>query len=268
MNFHEKYGARVKRTGSLLCTGLDPDLHLLPEIIKNGPDPLYHYCVEIVDAVHEYSSAFKPNIAFFEAHGYKGIMQYEKLCDYLKKDYPDIPVIADIKRGDIGNTAKEYASYYFGRLGVDAVTVSPYMGGDSIMPFLADDNNFVFALCLTSNPGSADLQKLDMANSEPLFLSVASMVNEFNTEKQMCGIVAGATSPAELKILRDKYPDLHMLIPGVGTQGGSAEEIAGIAGKYSAVNVSRAILYAGRDKDFAIAANKAAKEYSEKLKIK
>ena len=202
MNFYNKYATRVDKTGSLLCIGLDPDINRLPDNIKNEPEPLYYFCKEIADAVHEYSSAFKPNIAFFEAHGYKGIQQYEKLCDYLKKEYPDIPVIADIKRGDIGNTAKEYASYYFGRLGVDSVTVSPYMGRDSISPFLSNDDSFVYGLCLTSNPGSNDMQKLLLSTNEPLFMAAADMMNEFNKEKQQCGIVAGATNPLELGLLR------------------------------------------------------------------
>jgi len=263
MGFREKYLARTAQRG-LLCVGLDPEPEKLPAIIKKAQKPLFEFCRQIADATAEYASAFKPNIAFFESSGAEGIGEFEDLLEYLKTQHPQIPVIADVKRGDLGNTAKEYARYYFDVLEADAITLSPYMGSDSIQPFLQYENSFVFLLCVTSNPGSAELQKKTFADGQTLFEKVADMAETLGNDKT--GLVTGATNPEELLGLRKLHPETMFLVPGVGAQGGDPAVILN-AGKNTVISVSRSIIYASSDPDFAEKAYLKAGEFASLLQL-
>lgn len=264
MGFYQKFRARRTQKG-LLCVGLDPEYEKLPDFIKQEPDPLFNFCRSIVDATADYTSSFKPNIAFFESAGYEGVRQFENLIQYIRTNHPSIPIIADVKRADLGNTAKEYAKYYFTKLKVDAVTLSPYMGSDSITPFLECENGYAFLLCLTSNPGSAEFQKQQFMDGKTLYEKVASMTETLGIEKT--GLVVGATNPTELAKIRKSHPELIFLVPGVGAQGGDATTIIKEGGSNCVVSVSRSILYASNESDFAVQAGLVAKKYAHSLAI-
>ena len=261
MGFYSSFQERSREKGQL-CVGLDPEISKMPEKFRTVAG-LYEFCREIADATADFASAFKPNIAFFESSGSEGILQFEKLVAYLKKNHPAIPLIADAKRGDLGNTAKEYARYFFEVLQVDALTLSPYMGRDSIEPFLEFQNSFVFLLCLTSNPGSADFQKKIFTDGETLFTKVANLAESLGKDK--AGLVVGGTNPQEMSGIRKKHPELVFLVPGVGAQGGDSQKIVAAGGKNSVISVSRSILYASSGNDFAEKARAAAAEFSAEM---
>jgi orotidine-5'-phosphate decarboxylase len=254
MKFIDKLLAASRKNKSLLCIGLDPDPAQMPNV------PLLDFTQGIIDATKELVCAYKPNFAFFEAMGLKGIEVLIKTIKYIPDD---IPVIGDAKRGDIGNTAKAYASAVFDVFGCDAVTVNPYLGYDAVEPFLQHTDKGVFILCRTSNKGAKDFQDIITAGGKPLYQTVAIKAREWDREHNI-GLVVGATYPEELKTIRELCPDMPLLIPGVGSQGGDLELAIkyGVdsAGEKAIINVSRQVIYASREKDFAGAAAEKARE--------
>ena len=250
---------------SLLCIGLDPDSKRMPAHLQGQPDAIFQFCKAIIDSTADLACAFKPQIAYFAA--LRAEDQLEAICHYLRTTYPHIPVILDAKRGDIGATAEQYAREAFERYGANAVTVNPYMGFDSVAPYLERPDRGTIVLCRTSNPGGSDLQFLE-SHGMPIYLHVARMVAErWNTHGQ-CALVVGATFPQELARVREVVGDMPLLVPGIGAQGGdiAATVNAGrtAAGTGMMINSSRAILYATPDQaageDFAQAARRVARE--------
>ena len=257
MNFQEKIKTIIQKKNSLLCVGLDSVLEKMPESVKKTNNPLFVFNRAIIDATADYAAAFKVNLAFYEAYGLAGWRALADTFEYLPDD---VIKIADAKRGDIGNTATMYAKAVFEGLGADCVTVNPYMGFDSAEPFLTDEEKGVFFICLTSNPGSKDLQYF--TNGEQyLYERVAAMVNSWNTRGN-CGLVVGATHPAELATVRNISPELPFLIPGIGAQGGdlvaSVQNGTDAKGSLALFNSSRAIIYASQKENFAHKARQAA----------
>jgi orotidine-5'-phosphate decarboxylase len=258
-SFDAALRAAWARSDSLLCVGLDPDTDRMPRHLEGVPDGILNFCTAIVDATADLVCAFKPQIAYFAAQ--RAEAQLEALIDHIHTRHPGIPVILDAKRGDIGATAQQYAREAFERYRADAVTVNPYMGFDSIEPWLEHPGRGVILLCRTSNPGGADLQALDV-DGERLYERVARLAaGPWNRSGQL-GLVVGATVPEELARVRQLAPQLPLLVPGIGAQGGDIEATvrAGqtVDGLGMMINSSRAILYASRSEDFAQAARRAA----------
>ncbi|MDQ8020764.1 MAG: orotidine-5'-phosphate decarboxylase [Moraxellaceae bacterium] len=260
MTFIESLRAAWQRNDSLLCVGLDPDVKKLPAHLASQPDAIYTFCREIVDATADLACAFKPQIAYFAAA--EAEEQLQALIAYIHQRHPGIPVILDAKRGDIGATASQYAVEAFERFGADALTVNPYMGFDSIEPYLEWSDRSLIVLCRTSNPGGSDLQNLDIGGGVKLFEHVARLVAEKWNRNGQCGLVVGATFPQELGVVRAIVGDMPLLVPGVGAQGGDVQATVSAGrtanGTGLMINSSRAILYAGRDENFAGAARAAA----------
>lgn len=263
VNFIDKLSAATTTNDSLLCVGLDPDVARFPQAIQQEDDAIFVFCKAIIDATASLACAFKPQIAYFAALGAED--QLEAVCDYLKQHHPQIPIVLDAKRGDIGATAEQYAREAFERYRADAVTVNPYMGFDSVAPYLEWKDRGAIVLCRTSNPGGSDLQFMQV-DGKPLYQHVARMVSEkWNTNGQ-CGLVVGATFPQELAQVRAIVGDMPLLVPGIGAQGGDIEATvkAGrtAAGKGMMINSSRAILYAQpkASEDFSAAAARVARE--------
>jgi orotidine-5'-phosphate decarboxylase len=267
MSLAEKFQNRFEAIQSLLSVGLDPEWEKLPEVFrKDTENGLFLFCKEIIDATKEHALAYKPNIAFFERFGSKGFRQLETLIDYIKDSVPDSVLIADAKRGDLSNTAKEYARYYFERLGVDVLTVSPYMGRDSLIPYLQGDLGSIFLLCLTSNPSAVEFQKWEDSNRglRPGYLhqGVAKLASHMNKEfPGRVGIVTGGTRAYEIESIRKEFPDLIFLVPGYGAQGGDLRQIVFAGGLKSIINSSRGIHFLSSGPDFA----KKAKQKSEEI---
>ena len=260
MTFIEKLDAAWRTRNSLLCVGLDPDPARFPAHLQGRPDAIFEFCREIIDATADLVCSFKPQIAYFAARGAED--QLEDLIAHVHAAHPGVPVILDAKRGDIGSTAEQYAVEAFERFQADAVTINPYMGRDSVEPWLAYPDKGVILLCRTSNPGGSDLQFLDVGDGERLFERVARLVaSDWNTTGQ-CALVVGATFPDEIARVRSIVGDLPLLVPGIGAQGGDIEATvrAGrtAAGSGLMINSSRAILYAGKGEDYAAAARRAA----------
>jgi orotidine-5'-phosphate decarboxylase len=263
VKFTELLAAARRKNNSLLCVGLDPDPAGFPSHLQNKPDAIFRFCAEIVDATADLVCAFKPQIAYFAAQ--RAEDQLETLIAHIHKQHPGIPVILDAKRGDIGSTAEQYAREAFARYQADAVTVNPYMGRDSLEPWLAYADKGIILLCRTSNPGGSDfqLQKTGAA-ATPLYEIVARKVaEEWNTTGQ-CALVVGATFPAELARVRALVGDMPLLVPGIGAQGGNIEATVQ-AGKTAngtglIINSARAILYAGKGADYTSAARRAAED--------
>jgi orotidine-5'-phosphate decarboxylase len=244
---------QIKRKKSFLCIGLDTDLKKIPAHLLQEEDPIFAFNKALIDATAEYCVAYKPNLAFYEYLGVKGWMALEKTVTYLKGKYPEQFVIADAKRGDIGNTSEMYAAGFFEDMPFDAVTVAPYMGEDSVKPFLKYAGKWVILLALTSNKGSQDFQLIKDATGERLFEKVLKTSQSWGTDEQMMYVV-GATQGSMLADIRNIAPDHFLLVPGIGAQGGSLEEVV----KYGMnkqcgllVNSSRQILYASSGTDFA-----------------
>jgi len=254
MNFSDKLLAARRRNDSLLCVGLDPDPGLMPKV------SLLEFNKAIVDATADLVCAYKPNLAFYEALGIDGLKVLQKTTEHIPTN---IPVIGDGKRGDIGNTAKAYAKALFVTFGFDAATVSPYLGFDSVEPFIEYKDKGVFILCRTSNPGAVDFQNLVNIQGMPLYETVARKAKEWNIHGNI-GLVVGATYPDELKAIRKLCPEMPLLIPGIGVQGGDLASAVkyGIdgQGEKAIIAVSRQILYASQGKDFAQAARHSAQE--------
>jgi orotidine-5'-phosphate decarboxylase len=265
MSFTEKLSSAWQTQDSLLCVGLDPDVSRLPVHLQAQADGIYAFCKAIVDATADAACCFKPQIAYFAA--LRAEDQLEALCTYIKSRYPHLPLVLDAKRGDIGATAEQYAREAFERYGADAVTVNPYMGSDSIAPYLEWHDRGVIVLCRTSNPGGSDLQFLQVGN-QPLYQYVARLVAEKWNRNGQCGLVVGATFPDELAQVRAIVGDMPLLVPGIGAQGGdiAATVAAGRTrnGTGMMINSSRAILYAKpraeSDEDYAQCARRAAFE--------
>jgi len=270
MTFIDKLCAAWARNDSLLCVGLDPDLERLPAHLRGQPDGIYQFCKAIIDATADLACAFKPQIAYFAALGAED--QLEALCRYLRETYPHIPLVLDAKRGDIGATAHQYAREAYDRYGADAVTVSPYMGSDSVEPYMAWPDRGVIVLCRTSNAGGSDLQFLDVGG-RPLYQHVAQLVAEKWNGNGQCALVVGATFPEEIAAVRALIGDMPLLIPGVGAQGGDVEATVKAGrtadGTGMMINSSRAILYAKQqgDEDFAAAARRVAQETRDAINV-
>ncbi len=262
MTFLEMLRGAQARNGSMLCVGLDPEPSRFPGAMRGDARRIYDFCAAIADATGDMAIAFKPQIAYFAAH--RAEDQLEQLMEHLRRHHPQVPVILDAKRGDIGSTAEQYAREAFDRYGADAVTLSPFMGFDSVQPYLKYEGKGAFLLCRTSNPGGDDLQNQRLASvpGEPrLYEHVAGLAQgPWNTNGQL-GLVVGATYPAEIERVRALAPTVPLLIPGVGAQGGDA--VATVRAGWRpdgliAVNSSRAILYASSGDDFAEAARREA----------
>ena len=262
MNFLEKLITASRKNKSLLCIGLDPDAKLMPANMN-----VFEFNQAIIDATSDLVCAYKPNFAFYEALGNEGL---DALRQTVKDIPSNIPVIGDAKRGDIGNTAKAYAKAIFDDFGFDATTVSPYLGFDSIEPFIQYHDKGVFILCRTSNAGGTDFQALRCLEHEQrsLFEVVALKASEWNVHGNI-GLVVGATYPEELKLIRQSHPDIPLLIPGIGAQGGdlalTVRYGVDTQGERAIINSSRQIIYASRERDFAEAARHAASELREQI---
>ena len=268
MNFISQLQTAWQDNNSLLCVGLDPAPEKLPVHLRERPidEAFNEFCIAIIDATAAYACAFKPQIAYFAAHRAEAAL--ETIIQYSRTHYPHIPVILDAKRGDIGSTAEQYAIEAFERYRADAVTVNPYMGFDSVQPYLAYPDKGVIILCRTSNAGGSDLQFLQVGNT-PLYQVVAHKVaHEWNTSGQ-CALVVGATFPNEIKEVRDIVGDMPLLIPGIGAQGGdlAATMVAGQTANGTGVmiNSSRAIIYASAGEDFAQVAAQVARETQQAI---
>lgn len=254
----------IRRKKSFLCVGLDPDTAKMPTHLNGN---LFEFNKQIIDATAEYAISYKPNLAFYEVLGTRGYEMFEQTVAYLNENYPDLFVIADAKRGDIGNTSRMYASSFFEQLGVDAVTVAPYMGEDSVTPFLGYDGKWVIVLGLTSNKGSHDFQMLHTDSGKYLFEEVMTKVATWGNHGNMMFVV-GATQGKMFEDIRRILPRHFLLVPGVGAQGGSLEEVA----KYGMtdecgliVNSSRGIIHASNGKDFATVAATKAQEIQQQM---
>ena len=262
-SFNQQLQSAWASQGSMLCVGFDPDPKRLPSSLQGEPEGIFEFCRDIADATADLVCAFKPQFAYFASQ--RAEAQLEKLIKHLKDKYPHIPVILDSKRGDIGSTADHYAMEVFERYGADAVTVSPYMGFDTIEPYLKHAGKGVIVLCRTSNPGGSDLQSLNVSpDGQPLYLHVAKLAaQQWNSSGQI-SLVVGATFPDEITKVRAIVGDMPLLIPGIGAQGGdidatvNAGAIPNKPGTGMMVNSSRAILYASSGSDFVEAARTAA----------
>lgn len=254
---------------TFLCVGLDTDINKIPEHLKKEEDPIFAFNKAIIDTTAPYCVAYKPNLAFYECYGLKGMVAFEKTIKYLKENHPNHFIIADAKRGDIGNTSKMYAQTFFEEYNLDSVTVAPYMGEDSVKPFLEYDGKWVILLALTSNKGSHDFQLTEDQQGERLFEKVLKKSQEWGTTENLMYVV-GATQGKMFEDIRRIAPNHFLLVPGVGAQGGSLQEVC----KYGMtkdcgllVNSSRGIIYAGKDKDFAEMAAQKAKELQQEMAI-
>ena len=263
---NEKLISEIKRKKSFLCIGLDVDVNKIPSHLLNSINPIFEFNKAIIDATHKLCIAYKPNIAFYEAYGQKGWEALKNTIDYLNNNYPEIFTIADAKRGDIGNTSKMYAKAFFEDLGFDSVTVAPYMGKDSVEPFLEFKDNHTILLVLTSNEGSSDFQSLKFNNSS-LYESVLKASKKWiNSDKLM--YVVGATKAEYLKDIRKIVPDNFLLVPGVGKQGGDLIKVCeyGLNSQIGLiVNSSREIVYASKGLDFSQKAAQKARDLQQKM---
>ena len=258
---------QIRKKNSFLCIGLDVDLDKVPKHVLAEDDPIFAFNKAIIDATHHLCVAYKPNIAFYEAYGLKGWQALEKTIDYLNEKHPEIFTIADAKRGDIGNTSSRYAKAFLEDLGFDSITVAPYMGKDSVEPFLAVKNKHVILLTLTSNPGAFDFQT-KLLNGKELYKHVLETSKTWENSERLMYVV-GATQAEYLEEIRQIIPDSFLLVPGVGAQGGSLQEVC----KYGMnkdvgllVNSSRGIIYASDKEDFAEAATKKAEALQLQMK--
>ena len=253
---------QIFKKKSFLCVGLDTDIEKIPEHLLDTSDPVYEFNKAIIDATAKFCVAYKPNLAFYEASGLDGWLAFEKTVAYIKQRYPEMFLIADAKRGDIGNTSEMYARSFFDNLNMDAVTVAPYMGKDSVQPFLLYKNKWVILLALTSNEGSKDFQLIIDENGEHFFEKVLKISQDWATDEQMMFVV-GATQDKLLSRVRKIAPNHFLLVPGLGAQGGSLEEVCKVGMNKSCgllVNSSRAIIYADNTENFAVIAGKEAQK--------
>lgn len=265
---YTKFEANIDQSNSLLCVGLDPVLTLLPAAIQKVKDPFFAFNKAIIDATHDLVCTFKFNAAFYEARGAAGVAELKMSCDYVRKTYPHIPYFIDAKRNDIGNSNEAYIQYVFEYLQAEGVTVQPYMGGVALRPFLDRKDKVIIILCRTSNEGAGEFQDLPI-NGKPLYEVVTQhVVDKWNTNKN-CMVVVGATYPQELARVRKIVGDMIMLVPGVGTQGGTVKDTlqAGLNSQKKGllINASRGVIFASRDADFAEAARSAALKLRDEI---
>ena len=258
---------QIKEKRSFLCVGLDSDIKKMPACVKDNEDAIFDFNKAIIDATAPYTVAYKPNLAFYEAFGVKGWISFEKTVKYIKENYPEIFIIADAKRGDIGNTSALYARSFFEEMKVDSITVAPYMGEDSVKPFLAYEDTWVILLALTSNPGSHDFQLTKDEEGTMLFEKVLATSQKWGSDQNMMYVV-GATQGKAFEDIRRIAPDHFLLVPGVGAQGGSLEEVCkyGMNSKCGLiVNSSRAIIYADSSEQYAQVAGEKAREVQQQM---
>ena len=258
---------QIKEKKSFLCVGLDTDLKKMPQHLLNEEDPIFSFNKAIIDATAPYCVSYKPNLAFYEAFGMKGLISFEKTIKYLKQNYPNHFIIADAKRGDIGNTSAMYARTFFEEYDVDSLTVAPYMGEDSVTPFLGYEGKWVILLALTSNKGSHDFQLTEDAQGERLFEKVLKTSQQWGNDENMMYVV-GATQGRMFEDIRKVVPNHFLLVPGVGAQGGSLQEVCQYGMTKDCgllVNSSRGIIYASQGEDFAEAAAKAAEKLQQEM---
>jgi len=263
----EELVSEIKKKKSFLCIGLDTDITKIPQHLLKEEDPLFAFNKEIIDATHDLAVAYKPNTAFYEAHGVKGWISLEKTIRYINENYPEIFTIADAKRGDIGNTSKMYAKAFFEDLEFDSVTVAPYMGSDSVKPFLDFENKWVILLGLTSNEGAFDFQTIENKEGVSLSNTVIKKAAEWADENQLMYVV-GATKAEYLAEIRKIIPNHFLLVPGVGAQGGKLSDVVQF-GKNDdiglLINSSRGIIYADNSTDFASVARSKALEIQQEM---
>lgn len=268
MNFKDKLNTIVKKNNSLLCVGLDSDITKIPEHIQSSEHPQSTFNKAIIDATNDLVCAYKPNIAFYEARGIAGIEALKITCDYIREKYPEIPIILDAKRADIGNSNEGYVKLAYDYLGVDAITLHPYLGKEALKSFLDRKDKSAFILCRTSNPGAGEIQDLEFSGTKLYQLLAEKIVKEWNYNGN-CGLVVGATYPAELEIVRRIVGEMPILIPGIGAQGADIEKTvkAGVDkdGLNAIINVSRSIIFAGSGKDFAQNARNEAKKLRDEI---
>lgn len=258
---------QIQDKQSFLCVGLDTDLAKIPPHLYKQPNPIFEFNRQIIDATVKYTVAYKPNIAFYEALGLEGWEALKQTVNYLNDQYPEVFTIADAKRGDIGNTASKYAQAFFDDLNFDAITVAPYMGKDSVEPFLAYKNKHTILLALTSNEGAFDFQTKPLENGETLYETVLKTSKSWENSDQLMYVV-GATKAEYFKTIRDILPDSFLLVPGVGAQGGSIKEVCqyGLNDNCGLlINSSRGIIYASNNKDFAQAAELNARALQKEM---
>ena len=252
---------------TFLCVGLDTDINKIPAHLKNEDDPIFTFNKAIIDATAPYCVAYKPNLAFYECYGLKGMLAFEKTIQYIKENHPNHFIIADAKRGDIGNTSKMYAQTFFEEYNLDSVTVAPYMGEDSVTPFLQYEGKWVILLALTSNKGSHDFQLTTDEHGERLFEKVLRTSQQWGNADQLMYVV-GATQGKLFEDIRRIVPEHFLLVPGVGAQGGSLEDVCQYGMNKDCgllVNSSRAIIYADSSEQFAQAAGHAAQEVQQQM---
>ena len=259
---------QIKLKKSYLCVGIDPDLEKIPKHIVNQKDPIYTFSKSIIDSTEKFAVAFKFNIAFFEAYGIDGLVSLERLIEYVNKQYPDVFTIADAKRGDIGNSSSRYAKAFFEKFGFDSITVSPYMGRDSIEPFLSFENRHTIILALTSNSGAMDFQFIS-SEGKKVYEHVIVESKKWKGNENIMYVI-GATKAIHLEKVRKLTPNSFLLIPGVGKQGGSLEEVSTLGLNKNIgilVNSSRAIIYASNKGDFAEKAAAEAKNLQVRMEL-
>lgn len=262
----------INKKQSFLCVGLDSDIEKIPQYLLKEEDPVFEFNKKIIDSTLPYTVAYKPNLAFYESNGIKGLISLKKTMDYLKDKRNECLIIADAKRGDIGNTSKQYAKSMLsedGDFNFDAITIAPYMGKDSVMPFLSYPNKWVILLALTSNEGAADFQYMEDKNGVQLFEKVLATAQQWETSKDNLMFVCGATKAEKFEDIRKIAPDHFLLVPGVGAQGGSLKEVC----KYGMnkdcgllVNSSRGIIFADKTEDFYKVAGEKARELQQEMK--
>lgn len=262
----------INKKQSFLCVGLDSDIEKIPQHLLKEEDPVFEFNKQIIDSTLPYTVAYKPNLAFYESNGIKGLISLKKTMDYLKDKRNECLIIADAKRGDIGNTSKQYAKSMLsedGDFNFDAITIAPYMGKDSVMPFLSYPNKWVILLALTSNEGAADFQYMEDKNGVQLFEKVLATAQQWETSKDNLMFVCGATKAEKFEDIRKIAPEHFLLVPGVGAQGGSLKEVC----KYGMnkdcgllVNSSRGIIFADKTEDFYKVAGEKARELQQEMK--
>ncbi len=265
----QKLIQQIKIKKSFLCIGLDVDLEKIPQHLLDFDDPIFEFNKQIIDATHDLAVAYKPNTAFYEAYGINGWKSLKKTIDYINNNYPDIFTIADAKRGDIGNTSTRYAKAFFEDMNFDSITVAPYMGSDSVEPFLAFADKFTILLALTSNVGGLDFQVLKDENGNTLYEKVIQQSLSWKNSDQLMYVI-GATRPEYFKRIRKIIPDSFLLVPGIGAQGGSLQEVC----KYGLnkdigllINSSRGIIYASSRNDFALKAKEKTLELQKEMEM-
>lgn len=258
---------QIKAKRSFLCVGLDTDIRKTPECLKGSDDPQFEFNRAIIDATAQYAVCYKPNLAFYEENGTKGWESFTKTCEYIRANHPEIFIIADAKRGDIGNTSQMYARAFFDQGLVDAVTLSPYMGRDTVAPFLEYDGKWAVILALTSNPSADDFEMQTMQSGERLYETVLKTSSKWGTADNTMFVV-GATKAFMLESIRHIVPDHFLLVPGVGAQGGSLQDVAAYGMNKQCgllVNSSRGIIYADSSDNFAATAGEKARETQQEM---